>query len=132
MQWVHFDELLPWLDGLDEVADHARSACVATINAYRQAHGLRPMVICSRLTEYLLYPPRVLLHSAVIVQPLLMEQIERFLLDAGPELDSVYQALYYDRTLQQLVTKPLMFNIITRTYRGKSLQDLLAIRASHQ
>jgi hypothetical protein len=48
------------------------------INTYKQEHGLRPLVVCSRLTEYLLFPPRILLQRAIVVQPLKIEQVETF------------------------------------------------------
>ena len=38
-QWAGNDELLPLLDGLDEVARAERAACVTAINTYRQALG---------------------------------------------------------------------------------------------
>jgi serine/threonine protein kinase len=130
--WVRNDLLLPLLDGLDEVTANLRSACVEKINNYRQEHGLSPLVVCSRLTEYLLYPPRVLLHSAVIVQPLTMEQIKTYLLNAGEELEFAYQMLRDDLVLRKLVTTPLMLNIIALAYQGKSPEELLEMRFSEQ
>ena len=49
--WVDADLILPLLDGLDEVADYRR-ACVETINAFGNEHGLLPLVVCSRTAEY--------------------------------------------------------------------------------
>ncbi len=46
-EWVTNEHILPLLDGLDEVADAHRDACVATINAYRQEHGWVPLVVCT-------------------------------------------------------------------------------------
>src|SRR5262249_50195056 len=51
-QWVGSDLLLPLLDGLDEVKAEHRAACVAAINAFRQSHGLLPLVITSRMADY--------------------------------------------------------------------------------
>ncbi len=50
--WIDDDQILPLLDGLDEVTLASRGACVEAINAYRQDHGLLPIVICSRTNEY--------------------------------------------------------------------------------
>ena len=36
--WVHTDLILPLLDGLDEVPQEARGACVEAINTYRKEH----------------------------------------------------------------------------------------------
>jgi len=50
--WVENGTLLLLLDGLDEVKADAREKCVVAINAFRQKHGLVPMVVCSRTAEY--------------------------------------------------------------------------------
>ena len=50
---VNADQILPLLDGLDEVAPSKRTACIETINLYRQEHGLLPLVVCSRSADYL-------------------------------------------------------------------------------
>jgi serine/threonine protein kinase/GTPase SAR1 family protein len=123
--WVRSEMLLPLLDGLDEVNASVRSACVVAINTYRNEHGLSPLVVCSRLTAYLLYPPRVLLRSAVVVQPLTDQQIEQYLRSTGENHDALYQILRNDRTLQQLATTPLMLNTIASAYLDKSPEALL-------
>jgi serine/threonine protein kinase/DNA polymerase III delta prime subunit len=128
--WVRNDMLLPLLDGLDEVVANLRSTCIETINHYRQEYGLSSLVVCSRLTEYLLYPPHVLLQSAIIVQPLTMEQVKSYLLSGGGELEIVYLMIRDDLVLRKLVTTPLMLNVIALAYQGKSPEELLEMRFS--
>ncbi len=63
--WMASDQLLPLLDGLDEVAEEARSGCVQTINAYYQQcaeQGPTPLVVCCRNQEYTGLQTHVLLH----------------------------------------------------------------------
>ena len=43
-EWVEAEQVLPLLDGLDEVAPASRTACIETINRYRQEHGFLPLV----------------------------------------------------------------------------------------
>lgn len=50
--WVEAEQVLPLLDGLDEVALEQREACVEAINEFRQAHWLLDMVVCSRSADY--------------------------------------------------------------------------------
>lgn len=128
--WVRHDILLPLLDGLDEVGANARSACIMAINAYKKERGLNPLVVCSRLTEYLLFPPRVLLQSAIVVRPLTLSQIEDYLYSAGEKFTIVFQMLHTDLLLQRLVTTPLMLKIITEAYRDASSDELLAMCSS--
>jgi GTPase SAR1 family protein len=74
--WVDADQILPLLDGLDEVAPAERTACIEAINTYRQEHGLLPLVVCSRSADYLAQTARVQLGCAVTVQPLTPQQVE--------------------------------------------------------
>jgi serine/threonine protein kinase len=128
--WLRSDILLPLLDGLDEVTESARSACIIAINTYKQEHGLSPLVVCSRLTEYLLFPPRVILQRAVVVQSLTMQQITDYFLNAGEKFQFLYQFLRADPLLQRLITTPLMLNIITIAYKDKSPAELLKMQSS--
>ncbi len=125
--WVESDQILPLLDGLDEVAEKARAACVDAINNYRKEHGLLPIVLCSRSIEYndiIKTGHRLQLHSAIAVLPLTEEQIDDYLSSAGGQLAAIRVALREDRVLQELVTTPLMLSVLTLTYRGKSVEDL--------
>jgi len=74
--WVNTDQVLLLLDGLDEVDSTYRAACVDAINTYRSEHGLMPLVVCSRSADYLELKKRLLLQSAVTVQPLTEKQID--------------------------------------------------------
>jgi hypothetical protein len=68
--WVDQDQILPLLDGLDEVASEHRDACVEAINTFRQDHGLLPLVVCSRAADYEGLSQRLRLQGAIVVQPL--------------------------------------------------------------
>src|SRR5947209_447918 len=50
--WIATDQILPLLDGLDEVAQEHRATCIGAINAYRHDHGIVPTVVCSRTADY--------------------------------------------------------------------------------
>lgn len=123
--WVDGDHILLLLGGLDEVTLLHRTACINAINAYRQEHGLVPMVVCSRSAEYLAQKARVLLHSAVIIQPLTMQQIDDYLSGAGEQLEPVRVVLHDDPTLQELAATPLMLSVLTLAYHGIAAEDLL-------
>jgi hypothetical protein len=125
-QWLDSEMLLPLLDGLDEVAANVRSACVVAINTYKEKHGLSPLVVCSRLTEYLLFPPRVCLRSAVVVRPLTMQQIEGYLqARIGENFKILSQIVSNDLVLQRLVMKPLMLNIVALSCQNKSPEEII-------
>lgn len=128
--WARNEMLLPLLDGLDEVTPNVRSACVTAINAYKEEHGLTSLVVCCRLTDYLLTPSRVVLHSAVVLRPLTAPQIEAYLRSTGEKFAVILRTLQMDPVLQKLVTTPLMLSIIKLAYQEKSPEELLAISSS--
>jgi MFS family permease len=119
------DQILPLLDGLDEVPREARMACVQAIGTYRREH-LVYLVVCSRQAEYeeIERSQRLELHNAVVVQPLTPKQVETYLQRAGSSLASVREALQTNAVLQELTTTPLMLSILTLAYMGARVQDL--------
>jgi len=126
--WMDSDQLLPLLDGLDEVAEEARSGCVQTINAYYQhrlEQGPDPLVVCCRSQEYMALSTRITLPQAVSIQPLMDEQIEHYLQSAGKQLEAVQAAIHKDPILREFATTPLMLSILVLTYQGKSIEDLV-------
>jgi GTPase SAR1 family protein len=124
-EWIKTDQVLPLLDGLDEVAVPYRAACVEAINTYRQAHGLLPTVVCSRQTDYFALPTRLLLRTAVVVQPLAAEQITSYLESGGERLEPLRQALLQDTDLRALASTPLMLNILTIAYQRSPHQKII-------
>jgi eukaryotic-like serine/threonine-protein kinase len=127
--WVHANQVLPLLDGLDEVVPTYYSACIEALNSYQYEHGLKSIVVCSRSADYFAQEARVALRSAVAVQPLTPEQIDDYLSSGGEQLVVVRVALKEDPMLQELVTTPLMLSILTLAYQGKPVEDLVATGA---
>lgn len=124
--WVESDQILPLLDGLDEVATEYRTACIEAINNYRREH-LVPIVVCSRSADYRSLLARLLLQSAVEVQPLTNEQIDSYLASAGEQLAAVHQVVNNDPILQEMVTTPLMLDVLTLAYQNSIIDDQLKV-----
>jgi DNA polymerase III delta prime subunit len=116
--WVENGELLPLLDGLDEAKPKSREACVRAINDFHAGHGLMPLVVCSRVTDYEALTTRLRLQGAVLLQPLTSGQVDGYFERAGTKLVAVRRALKYDTALQELAQSPLMLSIMTLAYRG--------------
>jgi len=121
--WVADDKIIPLLDGLDEVQKDYRVACAKAINAFQQEH-LVPLVVCSRLDEYESLTTRLKLHGAVLLQPLTIEQIDTYLVKAGPKLATIHILLQQDTELQELAKSPLMLSIMTLAYEGMTPPEL--------
>ncbi len=135
--WIDTDQILPLLDGLDEVAEEARPACVQAINDYCQDHreqGAAPLVVCCRSQDYAALPTRVNLHQAVIIQPLTEEQIEGYLQSTKGQLEGLRRAVHQDPELSELAHRPLMLSILTLAYQGAGAEELPTggTREAHQ
>ena len=122
-QWIETHQLLPLLDGLDEVAASQRSACIDVVNRYHQAHYLVPLVICCRQTAYREQARRLTLHNAVMIQPLTREQINGVLSLKGEE--TLRQVLQEDTDLQAFAATPLMLNVLMLAYQGTPIDTFL-------
>jgi DNA polymerase III delta prime subunit len=116
--WIDHDQVLPLLDGLDEVRQDARDACVEAINAYRQEHGMVGMVVCSRVADYAALTAKLKLRGAIMVQPLTDEQIDSYLAQAGDQLVAVQTLLHEDAEMRELAETPLMLSIMSLAYQG--------------
>ena len=125
LQWVDAGLVLPLLDGLDEVEESARAACITAINTYHRDH-LRPLVVCSRTGEYEMAAvgERLALHAAVVVQPLTHEQVDIHLKGMGKPLAGLRAALRKNTALRELTTTPLMLQVLMLTYHGTSVRQL--------
>ncbi len=135
--WIMADQVLPLLDGLDEVAEDARAGCVLEINAYYQSrleHGSSPLVVCYRSNEYAMMSTRILIPRAVSILPLSKEQIDRYLEQFGGHMSALRRALDEDIELYTLAQYPLMLNIFSLIYQedkpaeipsGKTPKDML-------
>jgi GTPase SAR1 family protein len=125
--WVDADQILPLLDGLDEVAKDARRACINQINNYYQSRleqGGSPIVVCCRSEEYAALSTYILLQHAVSILPLTDEQINAYLEQAGEQVQGLRQALNEDTELHDLARQPLMLTIFTFAYRGASVEEI--------
>jgi DNA-binding SARP family transcriptional activator/DNA polymerase III delta prime subunit len=117
-KWVSDKQVLPLLDGLDEVVAEQRVACVEALNQFRDEHWLLGTVVCSRTTDYAALGVRLRLRGAVVVQPLNNTQIEAYLQQGGEQLGAVRRLLSEDRLLYELANTPLMLSIIVIAYQG--------------
>src|SRR5450755_1056572 len=126
--WQERDQLLPLLDGLDEMEPSARISCIEAINAYHLERPAVPLVVCSRLAdyEYASAKRRLVLGRAIVVQPLSVAQADTVLAEGGPPFSALRTAFQNHPTLQELASTPLMLSILMLTYRQMPLGDLPA------
>ncbi|MFL6114649.1 MAG: NACHT domain-containing protein [Catenulispora sp.] len=116
-RWVKTEQILPLLDGLDEVAAEHRKACVDAINQFRREHGLLPIAVCSRIADYEALGTKLRLRTAVEVQPLTKSQIGDYLAYVGEPLRGLRSAVEADESLWEPLETPLMLWVAMLAYR---------------
>ncbi|MEZ4730277.1 MAG: NACHT domain-containing protein [Caldilineaceae bacterium] len=123
--WLEQEELLPLLDGLDEVPADQQAACVTAINQFRQDH-LLPLAVCCRLAEYEATPQPLTLDGAIQIQPLQEAQVNDYLSRinlATPDNQSPQQE--QSKLLGDWLRPPLMLSIIALTYGGAEAHTVI-------
>jgi predicted NACHT family NTPase len=97
--WLNTDQLIPLLDGLDEVAEEHQQACVTSINDFRAERGITHIVVCCRTTDYERLRDPLRTYGTLTIQPLTRKQVEDFLARAGEPVAAVRAAIAADSLL---------------------------------
>jgi MFS family permease len=120
--WLENHQILPLLDGLDELEPTRQERCVQAINQFlEQAYCPKHLVVCSRRDEYEHCNTQLQLNGAVCLQPLTSAQIHDYLVDVGrPEL---WQSIKDDPEQLNLVKTPLLLSIMTLAYEEISIEE---------
>jgi Pentapeptide repeats (8 copies)/NACHT domain len=117
-QFLQNGQILPLLDGLDEVAESKRMACIQAINTYRKDEEV-PMIVSSCTEEYesASASEKLNLLQAIEILPLETEQVKASFNDTHLKaLLDVYQSNVH---LQELATTPLIVNMLREIYWGQ-------------
>jgi hypothetical protein len=119
-QWLQDKQLLPLLDGLDEVKPEHQESCVKAINQWLQSDS-RPMslLVCSRREEYINYATRLDLNGAILLQALTEAQIQDYL--TSVQMPNLWQVLQQNIALFNLLRTPLLLSITVLSYEELSL-----------
>ena len=120
--WVDNAELLLLLDGLDEVSERYRDACVEAINIFRKTYPFVDLVVCSRIEEYDRLTDRLDLRGALALQPMSETQVQAYL--RAPDLDGVRQLVAQDSIVREMAQTPFLLNALATAYRGQSVTSL--------
>nr|WP_322715963.1 NACHT domain-containing protein [Nostoc sp. ChiQUE02]MDZ8228818.1 NACHT domain-containing protein [Nostoc sp. ChiQUE02] len=108
--WVDNQQLLPLLDGLDELDPQRQESCVQAINQFLASEN-RPfsLVVCSRSEEYSNYSTQLQLNGAIYLQSLTNNQICDYLTSIN--YIELWSTISNDLDLLELVKTPLLLSI---------------------
>ncbi|WP_433830328.1 NACHT domain-containing protein [Actinoplanes sp. CA-015351] len=122
--WLATDRLILLLDGLDEVRESHRDRCVTEINKLQEEQQATRVVVCSREADYERLAGRLRLQGAVSIRPLTREQVMDYFDTVSPYFARTVEALHADDELWDLLTTPLMLNILALAQRDSPLSAL--------
>jgi DNA polymerase III delta prime subunit len=115
--WLQEHWILPLLDGLDEVNEPVRAACVEAINKFEEEYGLAGVAVTCRTKEYTDLPVRLKLNGAVTLLPLSKEQVDTYVKQFGPPLEFLRHNLARDNQLLTLAQKPFLLSLMCLTFQ---------------
>ncbi len=128
--WLSEQQLIPMLDGLDEVNVKRRSACVEAINRFHSEYGQTEIIVCSRMKDYEELAERLQFQGAIFIQPLEESQVFEYFERLGSDLEGVREMLTTDAKLLEMAKTPLIANIMAIAYRGMSVTNLIEMSLS--
>ena len=117
-------QLLPLLDGLDEVKADYRDDCILALNKFNKDYYNGDLVVCSRIKDYQTLSNRLNFQKGVCIRLLTLEKIYHYLDSVGDNLTVLRTLIAEDTVLQQLAQSPLMLHIMTLAYQGVAVEDL--------
>ena len=121
-EWLQNRQLLPLLDGLDEVKQILQESCINSINQFLQEE-YRPhhVVICSRIEEYNNFETQLFLNGAIYLQPLTNNQIYDYLNEVN--CTELRQTINNDSSLLELIRKPLLLSVSIFAFQEISIDN---------
>jgi NACHT domain len=108
-------QLLPLLDGLDELEPYRQEFCIQLINEFAEGENAPTnIVVCSCFESYKECETRLRLRAAIWLKPLTEPQIKTYLIAARSR--ELWYNLESDSNLLNCAKNPLFLNIMTLAY----------------
>ena len=124
--WLESGQILPLLDGLDELGLDRQRKAMTAINQYLNADAKLDLVVCCRQEEYQESQSQLTqLKGAICLQPLTEAQIQVYLTQL--EKVDLWQHIQSNSELLELSRLPLLLHIMAIVYQGQPIQNRQAL-----
>ena len=121
-QWLDNQQLIPLLDGLDELGLEDENKCIIAINEFLDSSFQPGLVVCCRREEYEQAVTKLeKLNGAIYLESLSNEQIQQY-------LESLKRYYIWDENIRnesallELVRKPLFLTMLIVAYQGRAIK----------
>ncbi|MDY6802488.1 MAG: NACHT domain-containing protein [Cyanobacteriota bacterium] len=112
--WLENQQLLPLLDGLDEVNSRWQEQCLQDINQLVENFPPKHLVVSSSLAAYKKCPSKLKLNAAVILQPVTHSKIQEYTFAARSR--ELWYNIKEEPELLKLAGRPLFLSMMTLAY----------------
>lgn len=112
--WLEKQELLPLLDGFDEVNSHRQTECLQDVNQLVKNFQPKHLVVCSSLAAYKNCPTKLKLNAAVILQAIPKNKIKEYAFAYRSR--ELWYNIEEEPELLKLAGKPLFLSMMTLAY----------------
>ncbi|HEY9853224.1 MAG TPA: NACHT domain-containing protein [Leptolyngbyaceae cyanobacterium] len=115
-------QLLPLLDGFDELEENRQVSCIRQINEFLETDArAQHLVVCSRLKEFERCNTPLRLNGAVCLQPLEPAQMQNYLREVG--CLNLWDGIKYTSDLSELAKSPLLLTLMALASGSISISD---------
>ncbi|NOL41915.1 NACHT domain-containing protein [Kribbella sandramycini] len=122
--WLLRGDLALLFDGLDEIDANHREKFAGVLHDLRVNYRVVQLAVTCRTHDYDQLANKLTLNGAVHIRPLSRQQVLDYFAAVGPELDGARAAIEQDEELWDLVTSPLMLNVLLLAYQDRAPEDL--------
>jgi hypothetical protein len=129
LSWIENDNLILFLDGLDEVPLPHRQGCVTHLNTFLKRH-LIPVVVTCRTQEFETLSVPVSTDHAFTIKPPSTEQIDEYL-TSSQHSSASRMAVSNDPRLREFIQSPLVLSILAKVpWRDQAVATDQTVEAS--
>jgi uncharacterized membrane protein (DUF485 family) len=121
-QWLQDDDIIPLLDGLDEIGLTRQRKCIKAINTFLTERSPRGLVVCCRREEYEAAQVQIdALKGAIYLKPLRDDQIEGYF--QRLKRLSMWKTIQDSPEMLVLARKPLFLVMLVEAYQSNRVAN---------
>jgi len=134
ISWIENGNLVYLFDGLDEVEEIYRDACVVAINIFWRKYDQvdNGIAVCSRIADYEKLATILKLENAITLGKLTPAQADEYLIKLGPSWADLRAAIPSDNVLQVFAESPLLLNIMAVAYQKTPQGQIIGLNEASQ
>jgi len=122
-EWIEVNNFIFLFDGLDELREDRRSACVNAINDFREKYNNPSVVVCCRTDAYDLLSVQLHLEDAIVIEPLRAGDIDALLRSLGDQA-ALVAVLRDDNELRRMLDSPLLVQVAIQAFHGRTAEAI--------